>query len=80
MLIERLQRLDGPAAIAILAVVVVFENKRAGAIGPFEEFEAPPKRHQRTGRKLMRRRNRDDAVIAPARGEILDAHPVVVHI
>jgi hypothetical protein len=62
--IEPLKRGERPPGVAILAAVVVLDDRRAGATGPLKQRETPRQRHGDTQRKLVRRRDEDQ----PRRG------------
>lgn len=52
--IQPLERLERPAFVVELAVVIVFDNDRVLAPRSFPQFQAPGQRKNGAGRKLMR--------------------------
>ena len=53
--VEALQRGDGLAFVAVLAVVIVFDDPRAGALSPFDQLQTARSAHGDAERKLVRR-------------------------
>src|SRR5688500_6099075 len=74
--IEALQRRHRTSGVAVLAVVVVFEDQRAGGAGPLQQFQPPRQRHGHSQRKLVRRSDVDQA--RTAQPPVRDFHPLVV--
>src|SRR5713101_3577920 len=56
-MVEALQRCYRFAVVAILAVIVVLDDPRSGALGPVEELKTTRSAHRRSKRILVRRRN-----------------------
>ena len=52
--IQGLERLDGAAAVAELAVVVVLDDGRVVALGPGQQGQAPGQGHGHPQRELVR--------------------------
>jgi hypothetical protein len=71
-----LQRIEGAADETKFAIVVVLDDYRPASVGPREQRRAPFERHCRTARKLVRRRDVDDASVSR---EGVDLQPVIVH-
>src|SRR5713101_8957742 len=55
--VERLQRLDRSAGIAVFAVVIILNDKDGLSLAPREQFQTPRERHHRASGKLMGRRH-----------------------
>src|SRR5262249_24518528 len=59
--IEALDRRDRVTLESVLAVVVVLDHEGAAALGPVEQRQATLEGQERAGRKLMGRRDIDEA-------------------
>ena len=55
--IQSLQCRNGATRVTVFAVVIIFENCRAGTSRPFEQSQAATQRHCHAERKLMSRRH-----------------------
>ena len=62
--IQALQGSDWHGVVAIFAVVIVFDNPRAGASGPLEQLQPARRTHCYSQRILMRRCNKRGARLA----------------
>src|SRR5215813_9027598 len=51
--VERLQRLERPAGIAVFAVVIILQDKDRLPLAPREQFQTSRQRHHPAGGKLM---------------------------
>jgi hypothetical protein len=74
--VEPLQRRNRTSRVAVFAVVVVFENQRAGAARPLQQFQPPRQRHGHPQRELMRRRGVDQSLVAQSARR--QSHPLFV--
>ena len=61
--------------VAVLAVVIIFDDERPGRVRPFEQGEPPRIGHRGSKRKLVGRRDVDEAWSARLWG---DGHPGVI--
>ena len=60
-MIERLQRIKGPAVIPELGIVVVLDNSRVVRLGKIEQSHTAARRHDDAQGKLVAGRHADDA-------------------
>src|SRR5687768_4021839 len=76
MAIESLERGKRTPRVAILAVVIILDDQRAGGASPLEQREPPRQAHVDAKRKLMPRRDIDETKVAVSR--VRHFHPLVV--
>ena len=60
-MIERLQRIKGPAVIPELGIVVVLDNSRVVRLGKIEQSRTAARRHDDAQGELVAGRHADDA-------------------
>ena len=77
--VETLQRRQWTTAVAVLAVVVVFDDPRVGALGPLEQSQPALQTHDGTERILIR--GRDIGQACARRGALTsaDVQAPIVH-
>ncbi len=80
MAIESLESGDGAAGIAEFAVVVIFQNQRAGFAGGFEKLEPARETHRDADGKLVTGSDIHEAGVAQGRAAQLNAFFVQRHV
>ncbi len=76
--VQRRQRSQGRAAVAVLAVVVILDDPAIVALGPGQQFQATGQAHHHAGGVLVGWRDIGHAAIAHA-GQCGAIQPIVIH-